>query len=86
MTNPHTDPRRLMLFETAELVRELTNRHTACVIAYVECVDGQPDMRSFQYEVGGDVIANMGLAQGLVELTTHTFRKSVKRKPDNGPG
>lgn len=79
--NPHTDPSRLMLFETAELVRELTNRHQACVIAYVEPIDGSPDMRSFQYEMGGDLIANMGLAQGLMELTTHTFKKQVKRKP-----
>jgi len=82
-TNPHTDASRLLLFETAELVRELTNRHPACCIAYVECIDGEPDGRSMRYEMGTDVVANMGLSAALQELTRRTFNEQIRRRRDD---
>jgi hypothetical protein len=79
MSNPHADRSRLMLFETAELVRELTNRFPACCIGYVECIDGQPDGRSMKYEMGTDVVGNLGLAVALGELTRKTFHEQIRR-------
>lgn len=81
--NPHIDNRRLMLFETADLVRELTNRFPACVIGWTECIDGDPDMRKMRYELGGDHVGCMGLAAALVLLTNRRFSEQVRVRDDN---
>lgn len=83
--NPHTDPRRLILFETADIVRELTNRFPGLVIGWVENVDGEPDARKMRYELGGDHIACMGLAAALVQLTNRRFHETVRCRNEESP-
>ena len=78
--NPHIAPSRLMLFSTAELVREITNRHPTSVVAWTECQDnGDPDARAMKYEMGGDIVGNMGLAAGVVDLCRRTFNEQTRR-------
>lgn len=49
------------------------------MIAYTEAVDGNPDAKSMRYEMGGDLVSNLGLAKVLASISETRLKKLLKK-------